>query len=102
MEEFIKKYPVPIPSVPQSFSYPDSSLDLHGYSQCESEEKLEWFFRNALKRKYHTVSIITGVGTGVLRSLVQKKLKTRLSTGGIKKWEEIDNGVFWVILDRNG
>lgn len=99
MDDILKRYPAPVSkTIGPCFSYPDTSLDLHGYNQLEAMEKLDWFLSNAQFRRYHTLCIIAGIGKNILRSLVQKTLCRWKGRKDITYFEEVDNGVFWITL----
>lgn len=99
MDDILAKYPAGTPkALKPVFSYPDTSLDLHGYTQKEAEEKLEWFLLNAQNRRYHTICIITGIGKNILRPLVHKTLMQWKCSQHITHFDEVDNGVFWITL----
>ena len=94
MKEIIQRYPVPEEKQLFLYAHPVFTMDLHGYSQKESDIKMQWLKEYHCLSRNQTIQIITGKGTGVLQSFVTKKLKQWLRTNEIKKWEEKDTGVF--------
>lgn len=50
------------------------SLDLHGMTSDEALEALESFFSNALAARFSEVEIVHGIGSGVLKKLVENYL----------------------------
>ncbi len=56
-----------------------STLDLRGSRYEEAEEKLDKFLDDAIYGNLNSISIIHGFGTGVIRNLVQEKLKNNKS-----------------------
>src|SRR5512135_956660 len=61
-------------------------LDLHGLSVEESEEEVEVFFREALKKRYQCVKIIHGRGLRSPRGPVLKKTLVKRLSGKYRKY----------------
>lgn len=83
----------------------DGTLDLHGATANEALEKLQFFFDNAIKRRYRRVSIIHGKGKhsktqAVLYDVVRKFLEENRYAGqmGFEKNEKGGSGTTWVML----
>jgi DNA-nicking Smr family endonuclease len=61
-------------------------LDLHGLSVEESEEEVEAFFREALKKRYQCVKIIHGRGLRSPRGPVLKETLIKRLSGKYRKY----------------
>jgi DNA-nicking Smr family endonuclease len=61
-------------------------LDLHGLSVEESEEEVESFFREALKKRYQCVKIIHGRGLRSPRGPVLKETLVKRLSGKYRKY----------------
>lgn len=91
MENLIKKYPVEKNKQTIAYSHRSFSLDLHGFTEQESIKKLIWLEDFIIFHSQETIQIITGIGSGILRSLVIKKLKYWEKNGKIQEWKEKKN-----------
>ena len=60
----------------QNFPYPDMSLDLHGHTTAEAENKLSWILCHAQYNDYTCIKIITGIGKKILKPLVRQQLQS--------------------------
>lgn len=108
MQNILEKYPVENKDDTNTyrpfFSFPDISLDLHGYSIDESEKKLSWILEHAQYNRYNCVRIITGIGKKILKPFVRRKLQVWKSQNKITDYTEIVNenmqktGVFLYIV----
>lgn len=61
-------------------------LDLHGLSVEESEEEVETFFKEALKKRYQCVKIIHGRGLRSPRGPVLKEMLVKRLSGKYRKY----------------
>lgn len=91
MKNILKKYPIEKEEQKILFSYPVFTMDLHGFSQIESQKKLDWLLQYSHKKKGETFQIITGIGSGVLRMLVLRTLKKWKNQNKIISWNEKNN-----------
>ncbi len=95
MKDILKKYPAPVSAIwiaPDEKYSPDFVMDLHGYSQAESEEKLCWLRAAIQEKHWKKVRIITGVGRGVLFALVHRKCKNGFFAPlGKIDWKVLEN-----------
>lgn len=87
MEKIIRKYPAKKEQNKWIFTKeysPDFVMDLHGFTQRESEKKLEWIREKSNEEKWGKIKIITGKGSGVLFSFIFQKIKS----GFFSEWNE--------------
>jgi dsDNA-specific endonuclease/ATPase MutS2 len=92
MDNLLKKYPFPKKDKQINFSYPEYSIDLHGYFVREIYSKMEWLINHSIYQKFHVVKIITGKGTGVINREVKKILNTFKNKKLILEWKDNDIG----------
>ncbi|MEN8257722.1 MAG: Smr/MutS family protein [Thermodesulfobacteriota bacterium] len=82
-------------STPQSYPPPQETLDLHGCTAQEAEDKTRHFIEDARHRGIRTLRVITGKGLhspgglAVLPDIIEQKLTLLKKEGGIVafSWE---------------
>ena len=83
----------------------DRRLDLHGYTAARAEVKLQTFIEDAAYAGCRCVLVITGKGTGVLKSHVPRWLKRAPLSGLVLALAQArpangGSGAFYVLLRR--
>lgn len=66
-----------------------AQLDLHGYRTDEAEAAIDRFLMSLTKKNLKRARILTGIGTGAIRSLTIKYLKR---AGYQWEYERLKNG----------
>lgn len=91
MDSIMRLYPAPQPPRKCIYQHPAFTMDLHGFSYREAEKKMNWLLEYSAEKPEQTFQIITGIGSGVLRTLVKKTLRRWENQKKIRKWKEKKN-----------